>query len=870
MTRAPRWLLLLLPPAPVLSAAAGPCTEKEDTRTCFQNNSGLDAWKPFSASSTEVHYDEGAEWCPSGCLKVSRVAGQGTDVKERGVYLHRGTNDMNTFSLTFLPGHNGDFTGGSDNNGECGAKVRPKVNLEWQYFERVFSLGKGLYVYHKKDPGQQLVRTQLCPDCVTPKKWHKLEVLLEAPGDHYRFCLNGEEVGPEFPYAEAGKGIHTADLMAGYAGAECFFRSAVVWKRRPGCNSCSSPPVQPCETPSPSAGPTAAPQDPTRPPSAYPTFHPIKAGSPTRPPVYPSAAPLGRPTTTRPSGAPVPPSASPSAPRRAAPTALSPPPPPPPVPLSPPPPPPPPPPPGPPAKMEPTGATLAVLTNAQGAGVAMAMDSSCLYEGTMKELPVALHPLRFSVAGNQYIGCFIGNMSLVLGACTVCAAAVWGLLQLDESGDGMLQLEELPKWMQKLPLLGGQGEADPKAVARSPGVPITVFIFLYPGTTFAVLRIAATEGGALQIFGIVAAAVLALVPFGIAQQLDKAVALKHTRVRPWEDLVPGCAWMNAACPEQATRPVRCTKPWWLHLAACTMFGPGDWVSRKHMPHWVLRWSVARPYRAKKVGKGFAAQCVAQWLLSLANAPRTPTWLHCAHVRVAAAATHLGLIAFTAGALPHRRLRDTAVATLQHSLQLTALLLTAAGMYRQADRVAHRDDPPPAGQTRSPAGWEAPEYDPDDPWVAGLLNAAVGVLVFKLLLDVVGEGWLAVKGKRTELQQREWGDAAREDVAKDAPPVFSFAEDAEDLISLAPAGSGDREKGMDELSGLGADSMLLMTVTSPRSPRLPGPLTPVPRSSEPERETGSLLPAIRTMEAGGARPGPANFRARPRRGSGMRF
>eukprot|EP01062_Namystynia_karyoxenos_P042452 TRINITY_DN3103_c1_g4_i1.p1 TRINITY_DN3103_c1_g4~~TRINITY_DN3103_c1_g4_i1.p1 ORF type:complete len:714 (+),score=177.56 TRINITY_DN3103_c1_g4_i1:80-2143(+) len=461
------------------------------------------------------------------------------------------------------------------------------------------------------------------------------------------------------------------------------------------------------------------------------------------------------------------------------------------------------------------------------------------------------------------------------------------------AGDGKrMQLQHLPPWGQRLlPLLRGSGVLDPAALTRYPGTAVWVLLVLYQGCAFSALRIACTSSGGRQICGIIAATVLVAAPAVVSLQLRDGVGNGLARVRDWDSRLHGIkSEAELREPAEPGGPPR--RPWdkerLRRVLLCGLFGSGEWVSRRREPHWALRWWVCRDYKASGASHGLAAQFAAMWLLGLSFAPRTPTWLHCAHVRVAAAGVHLGLLSYLAGALPLRVPREALLTAAQLIMQTAALLVIAVGMYREADRL----EPDPTTSTLSPAGnttrspTEALEpYDVADPVAHGLLHTACGLLLARLLGGLAADAWLAVKGFRSDLQIKEWAEADAEAAEKDAAAregktattfgnlgttgLHSLTLQSSQLSLLTPHGSiavGGSASPMHEL-----ESML-------RSPMVKsgGGAETVPSDTY----TGTLLPAIREMErqplapsataasmspSQTGRSGPATFRSKRRGG-----
>eukprot|EP01062_Namystynia_karyoxenos_P035694 TRINITY_DN26092_c0_g1_i1.p1 TRINITY_DN26092_c0_g1~~TRINITY_DN26092_c0_g1_i1.p1 ORF type:complete len:791 (+),score=110.75 TRINITY_DN26092_c0_g1_i1:90-2462(+) len=454
---------------------------------------------------------------------------------------------------------------------------------------------------------------------------------------------------------------------------------------------------QPCGTPS---GGTPRPPWPPFPPESPP------------PPPFPPSPPEP-PQPPPPSPPPPPPSPSPPPP--------SPPPPPPPPPPSPP----PPPPPEPSAGEEGTLAGAALLGAGGAATQALLADFSCNPTGLALDLPVALHPTRLVVAGSSHFGAVLGNSAIICGAFLILYAAQRSLHALDEDGDGQVSRDEVPAFLSWLPMvksLGPDDTLDARGMVRFPGLAVLVASLLYQGTCFAALRVSvapsadsATLRLAMRAAAVPVAGALLALPFSVCHRVSRALSRDPppARIRPWDSPEPSAA-----------------------LQAVLWGSSGEWVSRTRSVDWAQRWrSAVRPFRNDpKAVSGLGAMFISQWLVALAASPETPTALECAHSRFLVAAVLYGYVAYLLAVQPHRRSRDLLFVALLSGCQATAQLVAAYHYYGVL-----------TGQDSQGAMDVAPV----------LLHIGTGVLMLKLLLDVVAEVLLFLAKRSVQMQLREW-------------------------------------------------------------------------------------------------------------------
>eukprot|EP01062_Namystynia_karyoxenos_P012364 TRINITY_DN14442_c1_g1_i2.p1 TRINITY_DN14442_c1_g1~~TRINITY_DN14442_c1_g1_i2.p1 ORF type:complete len:1396 (+),score=71.00 TRINITY_DN14442_c1_g1_i2:81-4268(+) len=518
----------------------------------------------------------------------------------------------------------------------------------------------------------------------------------------------------------------------------------------------STPTMQPTRSPSitptqsPTGSPSAAPSgsrpttppslSPSRVPSQLPTTQPLADPSP-GPSRAPSAVPSLLPTLK-----PLPPSSVPSSLPSAAETVptytatLVPSPPPPPS-----------------SAVAPGGTTddvvagLSVATGAGGAAgpLVMAMDTGCEELGMMQNLSAVLHPTGIKIGGSPYLGCLCGNALLVLGAALLSFAALRAMRALDRDGDGSIGGDDLAQSRLKdLPpsVLDKVRDIDVGAVIRHPNNILLVALFLYQGTSFCALRLlvaprgpdgAQSPVGARVAGGLVAVALVA-VPVQLFRYVRRGVgsyqrrdlpelgARKRARIRAWDDPKP---------------------PRWLQWVLLSE--DGDWVSCRKQKHWINQWqSAVRHFSARFAATGAATELIAMWILSLCNAFPTETWRACGHVRMAGAAVHFAQLVYCSVTMPYRCFRDNAARIILLLALITALSSIALSFYAVSgdyDGLSHAElaaKGPPA---------------PDTHIGSFMLFGATAIVLLQVLLRVLAELVLLLKGWRTQLQRNEWAE-----------------------------------------------------------------------------------------------------------------
>eukprot|EP01062_Namystynia_karyoxenos_P061933 TRINITY_DN5463_c1_g1_i4.p1 TRINITY_DN5463_c1_g1~~TRINITY_DN5463_c1_g1_i4.p1 ORF type:complete len:636 (+),score=147.47 TRINITY_DN5463_c1_g1_i4:620-2527(+) len=298
------------------------------------------------------------------------------------------------------------------------------------------------------------------------------------------------------------------------------------------------------------------------------------------------------------------------------------------------------------------------------------------------ELSIALHPLRFSVAGDVFLGAVLGNSAL----CLSFAAAVGLATLLCRTADGRV---------------AGRSAAELRALLRLPGLLLVPPLLLFQGTLYAVLHTLLRPPAAsvwpfvtaLGLFGVVAA------PIAVDRVIAVPAARKAAYVR-----------------DPTTKPL-----------LAFVIGPGEWVSND-CKLWYSRYgSVLKNYKPFTAAGGHRAQFAEHAAVAALSASMVSLGADCELFNFLLAAVFLLHGAWCLRVMPYAKPRDEV-----HEAVLT-LLLTAVGVckgvgYELGDR---------GGRLFRAAD--------------GLLIAAAGITMGKLLLDLLSDLYVVCSGRRGRLQ-----------------------------------------------------------------------------------------------------------------------
>eukprot|EP01062_Namystynia_karyoxenos_P022450 TRINITY_DN18617_c0_g2_i3.p1 TRINITY_DN18617_c0_g2~~TRINITY_DN18617_c0_g2_i3.p1 ORF type:complete len:1201 (+),score=98.71 TRINITY_DN18617_c0_g2_i3:109-3711(+) len=379
------------------------------------------------------------------------------------------------------------------------------------------------------------------------------------------------------------------------------------------------------------------------------------------------------------------------------------------------------------------GAQLA--SSASGASsLAMTLDGRCDYRGTLQKLPRALHPMQIELMDSPYIGCLVGNLVIVVGV-AICALVALRLLRIiDDDGNGLLTRDEIPPLMRKLPMFNvKQGEVvDIMAVVKCPSIIVLVFFMLYQGTIFSAFRLLVAPQGDMEGLRRAIGGVSVVILSGIPLFLRRCVA-KAVRVRVIID-----SDRNVPCYQPLARVRHWDPPLPDHLPLFFFLEGtmGDWVSCARDNHWVNRYQAAvRHFRSAQAVAGLSMDYVVQWVLALANAFPTPTFVLCGHVRLAGCFIALAQVCYIIGYKPYRRWRDNWHQSARLLVQAFALGALTTEFYY--------------GREEGAGFWISG-------WCGMLASAIAGA---KVVLDLAAEALLIKTGRRNDLQRREWTEEA---------------------------------------------------------------------------------------------------------------
>eukprot|EP01062_Namystynia_karyoxenos_P022447 TRINITY_DN18617_c0_g1_i3.p1 TRINITY_DN18617_c0_g1~~TRINITY_DN18617_c0_g1_i3.p1 ORF type:complete len:1563 (+),score=195.59 TRINITY_DN18617_c0_g1_i3:86-4690(+) len=380
------------------------------------------------------------------------------------------------------------------------------------------------------------------------------------------------------------------------------------------------------------------------------------------------------------------------------------------------------------------GAQLA--GSASGASsLAMTLDGRCDHKGTLQRLPTPLHPTQLEIMNSVYIGCLVGNTVIVAGVALFSVIALRLLRMIDDDGNGLLSKNEIPPLMRKLPMFNIKDHevVDIMAVVKCPSVIVLAFFVLYQGTIFSAFRLLiAPRGdreGLRRAMGGIAVVILTILPLKLRQRVRDSI-----RVRLLLDAHQN---MIAQQPLARVRHWDPPLPDNLRIFFFLEGTMGDWVSCRRENHWISKYQAAvRQFSSSWAVSGLSVDYAVQWLLALANAPMTPSFVLCGHVRAAGCALALAQAGYIVGCQPYRRWRD-------NWLQPGRLIVQAFALGALATELYSENEEGP--------GFQMSAY-------LGILASIIALI--KVILDILAEALLMKTGRRNELQRREWTEEDR--------------------------------------------------------------------------------------------------------------
>ncbi|KAJ9464598.1 hypothetical protein DIPPA_06967 [Diplonema papillatum] len=366
-----------------------------------------------------------------------------------------------------------------------------------------------------------------------------------------------------------------------------------------------------------------------------------------------------------------------------------------------------------------------------------------LMDGTCGGDEIALHwiqhPTGLVVADSIALGVVVGNFILV------CAVA--------------LLLRILVKVLVMLPCVSSRRTVtDVRAMVRFPAAPLFLLMFWYQGTAYGAFYLLFHPDAAWQaIFGIVACCVLVAAPVLIALKIRSSV--------PRYGQFGKAYYREDSIQRSATYTY--------------FFGPGEWVSKERNVLWGQRYqTVIKRYR-----QPFACfSLVDFWamaLVALATAISPESFVSCGHIRIALCLISFIVLCIELYLRPHARQTDNVMDIGRLTFQSLALLFMAIGFYTE---VANH-------------------------WAFGValvcFTIAVGIVIVKVIIDVVLEICLFRSKRKVRIQEEAWNEeshltmysaemshkAGAYGEGVPATPLSRSREAAADYVSTAPSSPG---------------------------------------------------------------------------------
>ncbi|KAJ9456613.1 hypothetical protein DIPPA_20400 [Diplonema papillatum] len=157
-------------------------------------------------------------------------------------------------------------------------------------------------------------------------------------------------------------------------------------------------------------------------------------------------------------------------------------------------------------------------------------------------------------------------------------------------------------------------------------------------------------------------------------------------------------------------------------------GPGEWVSRSRERHWVNRYScILRPYALRTAWFSFL-EFTCSFTLSAVSSPVVSSYVHCGWVKFASAAVCVTMMIAISRFSPYARGRDEVLLSIEALLKACSMLFMAYGFFNE-----------------DPHHWSLTVS-------SKLLLSALGVLMVKLVMDVLMELFLLFHDRRHRLSQ----------------------------------------------------------------------------------------------------------------------
>ncbi|KAJ9463265.1 hypothetical protein DIPPA_23923 [Diplonema papillatum] len=253
--------------------------------------------------------------------------------------------------------------------------------------------------------------------------------------------------------------------------------------------------------------------------------------------------------------------------------------------------------------------------------------------------------------------------------------------------------------------------ADFRGLVRYPSVPLFVLLFLYQGIAWAGFILVFYPKNVTElILGIISVAFSAFVPFWVFRHVVDGISRQDKKAVYRTDSQPRSNFF------------------------LFMLGPGEWVSTHRQKQWVFRYSSLMLAFKEKLAFWGAIDMLASLALAALSALPVSGNMACGHVKLISAGVLLTLLFAESYYLPYHKVRDNVVIPSVIILQIVEVALLGVTAY--SNDVQH---------------WSTP-------LASVLVYLTVGLLVLKGILDLVGETWLLINGRRDLLQQEQWAEA----------------------------------------------------------------------------------------------------------------
>eukprot|EP01064_Diplonema_japonicum_P036502 TRINITY_DN821_c3_g1_i1.p1 TRINITY_DN821_c3_g1~~TRINITY_DN821_c3_g1_i1.p1 ORF type:complete len:1015 (+),score=197.13 TRINITY_DN821_c3_g1_i1:205-3249(+) len=343
----------------------------------------------------------------------------------------------------------------------------------------------------------------------------------------------------------------------------------------------------------------------------------------------------------------------------------------------------------------------AVLGPLSGPAAPQAAMIAVMLDGTCnsedKKLSFALHPTQIDLYGSYAAGAVVGNLAIVIGA----VAVLYCVLHLMVLCKCITETEHV---------------LDAQGMMRFPSAPLFILLFFYQGTFLGAFRlIISPDPGWLRSWGLAAAGLLIGAPIWIGWKINKDVD-KFTKdgkgYYRTDDQVRGKLFNF-------------------------IVGPGEWVSTTKRNHWVQRYQTMVRSFKQKYSWFIVGDFLLMALMAGARVTNTDSWVRCGNVRLFMSLVNWIALIIEGYLLPHARMRDNVMDVMRLFMQGLGLLCMAIGFY---------------SETYDHWGFRA---------ASPIFIGVMVLIILKLVMDMVTEGWIFFSKRRLRLQRATWGDDENE-------------------------------------------------------------------------------------------------------------